>query len=50
MYSTNPIKGLNKNVKRRVDVVGIFPKEASIMRLVSAVLFVENDVYGSPSL
>ncbi len=41
--STNPIGRLNKEVKRRADVVGIFPNEASMMRLIRAVLFDQND-------
>jgi len=43
IYSTNPLERLNKEVKRRANVVGIFPNEASIRRLVGAILMEQND-------
>jgi len=43
IHSTNSLERLNKEVKRRSDVVGIFPNEASIIRLIGAVLLEAND-------
>jgi putative transposase len=43
MPVTNPLERSSKEVKRRADVVGIFPNEASITRLIGAVLLEAND-------
>jgi putative transposase len=43
LHSTNPLERLNKEVKRRANVVGIFPNEASIRRLIGAVLMEQNE-------
>lgn len=40
---TNPLERLNELIKRRTNVVGIFPNEAAITRLVEAILTKQND-------
>jgi putative transposase len=50
LHSTNPLERLNKEVKQRADVIGIFPNQTSITRLVGAILLEQNDEWHLPPL
>ena len=43
IYSTNPLERLNKEIKRRTNVVGVVPDEPSVIRLVGSILMEISD-------